>query len=438
MSARDQTPSDLYDLVVIGTGVAGLYATLELLKARPSLKVALYERTRYIGGRAHTFHKTLPNGKKLQWEAGGARISDAHHRLHALLKKYKLHTYPIKGTVNYVPTYGAAPEPNVFEPMIPIVLESLRSLPPKTLATSTIRELMVKIHGAAKTDEILDRFPYRAELRVMRADEGLALFEHEMRSQEGYSVCAEGLSALTEAMANDLTKRGAKLHTRTTLVDFEQPDPKGPVTLRLKPTEHPPFEVQATRVILAVPVPALSRLLPFKGHPLLKMLEMRPLLRFYGVFPASKAKPAWFEGLPRIVTPTPIRYMIPGSAESGVVQMSYTDSMDTTPIAALIHSKGKDAAAKYIVKELRGLFPDRVIPDPIFIEAHLWDDGVTYWMPGDYDPATESRKALHPLPETAPAVYLCGESYSVRQGWIEGALEHAASLVALLKRRGAK
>jgi hypothetical protein len=49
---------------------------------------------------------------------------------------------------------------------------------------------------------------------------------------------------------------------------------------------------------------------------------------------------------------------------------------------------------------------------------------VTYWLPGDYDPNDLSKKAICPLKEH-PKWFVIGESYSMRQGWIEGGLEHA-------------
>jgi len=68
------------------------------------------------------------------------------------------------------------------------------------------------------------------------------------------------------------------------------------------------------------------------------------------------------------------------------------------------------------------------IPNPTFIKAHPWTWGTTYWLPGSYDMKKESMKALC----VAPNIYVCGESYSMRQSWIEGALEHSEELLKVL------
>jgi hypothetical protein len=72
------------------------------------------------------------------------------------------------------------------------------------------------------------------------------------------------------------------------------------------------------------------------------------------------------------------------------------------------------------------------IPDPLFFKSHPWKTGATYWIPGDYSPVLESKKAVHPFPAKFPGVWLCGESWSLRQAWVEGALEHAEEMLKKL------
>jgi monoamine oxidase len=49
-------------------------------------------------------------------------------------------------------------------------------------------------------------------------------------------------------------------------------------------------------------------------------------------------------------------------------------------------------------------------------------------LPGDYEVAAASRAAHHP----AAGVYVCGESVSQTQTWMEGALESAETLADIL------
>jgi hypothetical protein len=101
--------------------------------------------------------------------------------------------------------------------------------------------------------------------------------------------------------------------------------------------------------------------------------------------------------------------------------ISYTDNEDT-----LIWKKGNIQAN--IMKEVRNTFKGFNIPDPIYFKVHEWTHGTTYWLPGNYDPVKESRRFL----TIAPDVHVCGESYSMRQAWIEGALEHSNQLIKII------
>jgi monoamine oxidase len=109
------------------------------------------------------------------------------------------------------------------------------------------------------------------------------------------------------------------------------------------------------------------------------------------------------------------------SEESGTAMISYTDNV----FAKHFMKMNTELMEKEVMKDLRELFSERDIPDPTFFKAHPWTDGVSYWLPGNYKPAHVSVEALKP----GPGIYVCGESFSLRQGWMEGALEHAAILL---------
>ena len=170
---------------------------------------------------------------------------------------------------------------------------------------------------------------------------------------------------------------------------------------------------------------------PLQTWHVLRHLQMKPLLRFYGAFPKEENK-VWYETYgTRIVTSEPIRYMIPGDTSVGSAQMSYTDSQDAEYWIQRLKTEGEKQVGEEMLQELRRLLKPS-IPPPYFVKAHAWDHGVTYWLPGAYDPSALSKEAITPFQEM-PAVHVCGESFSLRQGWIEGAIEHAESMLQKLR-----
>ena len=413
--------TESYDVIIIGSGVAGLYCAVELLRKKRK-RVLVLERYKEIGGRAYTYKREI-DGKKLQWEAGAARISEHHTRIRELMRRYKLKWVPIEGEAAYIDGFGVKPEQDFFDRGVPIFLEPLLSLPPEQVARHTIRQLVTAIHGPAKADEYLLRFPYRAEIDTMRADLALELCTHEFRRKEGYGICGEGVSAIIEGLRKEMENKGGKLLTEHSCLKVEQATRRGPVKVTCK-HDSEPVTFEAKHCVLAVPIDSLKGVAPFQKWEGAKHLAAKPLLRFYGVFPDS----GWAKE--RIVTAGRIRYMIPGDPAVGSVQMSYTDSQDAEAWKEKLDQKGEKAVSEEILGDLRRLI-EPSIPPPTFVKAHYWDDGATYWLPGKYDPAEKSREAYHPF-EDMPGVHLCGESFSLRQGWMEGAAEHAARLARLL------
>jgi hypothetical protein len=128
------------------------------------------------------------------------------------------------------------------------------------------------------------------------------------------------------------------------------------------------------------------------------------------------------------VTDSPLRYVIPVNAEKGIIMTSYTDSTDTIHWTEFL-KKGETCLKDAIMDELRRTFPEKNIPEPTVFKAHSWELGCSYWMPGLYDPEVASERVMCPLPGTWSNLYVCGESYSMRQAWVEGALEHSEKML---------
>ncbi len=430
----DKAKVKKYDYVILGGGIAGLYCAREILKAHPSFSVAVVEKYKMLGGRAVTFSKEVPGVGHIQWEIGAGRVSTNHTHVLKLLREYNLKTIPISPDLVYKQNGTSDIEPNLFEPSIDALLGPLKDLPKDILARHTLEQLLEKIHGSAKTKEWMNRFPYHAEMTVYRADIALQEFSGEMKTHEGYCIVAEGLSALSEKLAEDIVQRGGVLLTENEVIDLGSEKKETWVEMRVgspfgpEKGHRPIRRLWSKKVICALPWDALKKLSFFKRFSALKHLTMEPLIRMYAVFPLVNEKP-WFSDMPRVVTTLPIRYILPIDKTKGTIMISYTDSKYSEYFMKLHKKEGEEGVEKEVMREVRELFPDKKIPEPIFFKIHEWPAGVSYWLPGTYEPAKESREALVPFPDKHPNIYVCGESFSLRQGWMEGALEHAELLL---------
>jgi hypothetical protein len=413
-----------YDILIVGAGLAGLHSALRLSKAFPHKSIAIAEAYNYIGGRVVTY-KVKEKG--VQWENGAGRIHNSHKMVLKYVEEYGLTTIPLAETAQWVD--GKTKE--VFEDRWPryssLLITIFSKLKKSILSTHTLYELLTSIYSPHIAKSILSFFPYYAETFHMRADLALQSIQKEMGSNKGFCVVKEGLSTLIDNMVKTLKKRDVTfllnhrcIHVNKDSCDFTVKQGKDDI-----PSQKTVF---AKEIILALHSEALKHIPPFTRYPILQKITMQPLLRCYAIFPTRNGS-SWFSDMPKIVTDSPLRYIIPINPAKGVIMISYTDSDDAKPWIKILDEKGSDTLQKAIMKEVRRLFPELQIPEPVFFKAHPWYEGCSYWKPGLYNPEQLSEKILQPFPHRMEHVFVCGESYSMKQCWMEGALEHAEELL---------
>jgi glycine/D-amino acid oxidase-like deaminating enzyme len=402
------------DLIIVGAGISGLRCGIEVLKKHPTQKVVILEKYNYLGGRVVSYAAEV-GSKTYHWENGAGRISDSHKKVHGLLKQYKLETIPLSHTQLWIQKAGDEPQENSFEDTLNLLLPMFERLDPEVLAKHTLLELSTQLLGANRAKTLFEAFPYRAEVETLRGDLAIQSFQNEMAPHKGFTVVKTGLSSLIHGMVNDFKKRGGFIFAKQDVQDLQRSASK---TLVISKTPHGKVIWEAPKVILALHADALRSIPAFKDAPFLKHLKMEPLLRCYAVFD----KPC-LKGIERTVTAEPLRYFIPMT--ENVAMISYTESQDAKNLMEMTEG----VLRHFLTNQLRDLYPGHDIPDPIYFKTHPWSSGCTYWLPGSYRPSEESKKAHYPFPDRFPGVYCCGESLSLRQAWMEGALESADFLV---------
>ena len=150
----------------------------------------------------------------------------------------------------------------------------------------------------------------------------------------------------------------------------------------------------------------------------------QPLLRTYVKYKRGKSQ-LWTETITKTVTNNKLRFIIP--LGNGLVMLSYTDGKD----AKFWYNKIKTLTQKELLnKYIKEVFPDKKISEnPLYIKNYYWDQGVSYWKVG-----CDSEKMIPIInnPLELP-LYICGDSFSNRQEWMEGALESSNNIFKLIK-----
>lgn len=392
----------MYDVIIIGAGLAGLRVGLGILKKKRSARVAILEKYHYIGGRVVTHYKD-----GYQWEIGAGRISESHSKIRDLMTHYGLTWIPIAG------------DDNEFYTLKNAYLQPLLRLSNDILEKYTLFEIVSKIHGEQEAHAFFSLFPYWAEVYRLRADLALDSFRHEMKSNKGFGMCKEGLSAIIRSMAKEFRQRGGRIILNSEVVDIRRAN--GLETIYVVGGD----QYQCKTCVMALHRDAVAKIKSVAHWNGIRHLTMDPLVRMYAVFPSCKDVGTWFSGLTKAVTPGRLRYVIPINPRKGIIMISYTDGADAKYWIHMLNAKGKEKVQMEVMKDIRELFSDRKIPDPLQFHIYPWTSGCTYWTPGHYDPLVESKEALC----VRDGLFCCGESWSMKQAWMEGALDHADMLL---------
>jgi len=393
-----------FDVGIVGGGIAGLYCALRLSRSK---RVVLFDERSYPGGRVYTHEKG--------YEVGAARFNDSHTILTSLVKAYGLTPVALPTRMDHVRTSGDRLDSveRLFGQMIDDVIkqplrESMRDITFFQLAERAMGELPARL--------LVEMFGYYSEIMEMNAYDAYKTFETDFGDVQYYAL-REGLSELCRRMMDEIRSNGGVCKLNALVTDVQD----GNIAYRMVGHAARTHTCHVETVVFAVKPHQLARFPILKTiHRHIRAVYPAPLVRVYAKYPT----PAWFADMHRTTTDSFLRQIIPIRKDEGLIMVSYTDGVDTRRFMRNGELKDPATIKRMVSDELAKLFPEKAIPRPTFLTAHLWKVGCHHWRPG-YDSAEVQRAVAAP----APGVFVCGEGFSSKQAWMEGALETAANVV---------
>jgi protoporphyrinogen oxidase len=397
----------IYDYIIVGAGLSGLYSAYKLLKENPDLKILILERNRDVGGRIDT-----QDGL----EAGAGRFHEHQPLIMGLIRELGLarHMVPI-GTYEHFITNKQLHTMEPINKIIDYVIARSRKTDKKTLKNIIFLDYVKQVLSVDDAAFLLDFYGYSSELTNMNAYDTINLMKNHLNHETQFYKLQGGLSQVIR----ELTKRiDAKImvHRRVTDIHFNDETEQFEITCdEIKRKYH------TKKCICAVTKETLLKLSIFKPiYKVLSLMETLPLCRIYAKFPNTPQTPLWFKGMPHVTTNNNLRIMIPIDEPSGTIMMSYTDNKYARFWKRMLDKDGIDALNREhqrLIKKTTGLD----VPMPQDTKVYYWEHGVVYFKPG-FDSETMLKQIRHPIPNIP--LYVCGENYSeLNSQWMEGALD---------------
>ena len=213
----------IYDIIIVGGGMAGLYTQYKLLQKYKNKKIILIEKDNRLGGRVYTYNMKL-KGVKHSMEAGAGRFNDNHKLLKMLINElgYSKQIFKIPSSVQHVATKKRWKD-NKLSKLSPY--EYFDYILNNTHLNNKMKNLSfdewLKKNFDNEVVEYLKAFyPYKDVFKT-NAYDALNLYKIDLNINNNFYVLGGGLSQLVDGLYKNIRSKGGKIRLNTKLMSID-------------------------------------------------------------------------------------------------------------------------------------------------------------------------------------------------------------------------
>jgi len=418
------------DIIIIGGGIAGLYCAYKIKKSHPSKKILLLEANDHLGGRAGDvpFH-----GSSVEIGAGIGRVNKDKLLL-KLLKELRIPYHEFLATSQYASTIH--PVSNVKEQFLFLKREYKADQDNNKTFKQYAKPKLDDEYGSGT----YARFIVCAGYTDYENEAAYDTLHHYGFDDNYTSWKGFGLSwnQLIEKLASIIGSRHIKISSYVTsikeklvgatiLQEVHCKTGRGQVQGQVQ--GHSTHTYTCKHVVLATTIESVMKLLHNKE--LYQQIQGQHFLRIYGKF--SKESNTIMKEKCQTVTivPGPIHKIIPMNKEKGVYMIAYTDNKGAKTLEKYRRNTVKNRETLCRLLEIALDIPANTLILDDMVDFY-WDVGTHYYKPLKpvFHSTFPNRKdfiyeAQHP----SDHVRVVGEMISLKQGWVEGALESVEAII---------
>jgi len=408
-----------YDVIIIGAGIAGLYAATKMRKKMGNkARILVLEKYKYkwLGGRTNN---EIFQGVNVVTGAGiGRKQKDI--LLMKLLREYKIPHSEFTVLKQYSKTINNQMD---TEKVIHYLRREFEK-EPKRWQGKTFKQFAVSILGEKMYRNYTVCVGYTD---YEKADVYETLYMYGLDDNEsGWRGVMIPWHTLIEKMSRNIEIQ----HSR----DVDRIVPIASDYFIVETDNNKKYE--CARVIIATTIPSLQKLLP--RHKIYKTIEGQSFLRLYGKFDKKSAEIMNNEVPVTTVVSGPLQKIIPMG--QGVYMIAYSDNKSAEYFKGCGDSvisdgcfedrlantmQNREFLCRLIEKSL-GL--EENVLKLIAIKDYYWKVGTHYFKPRQYVDIPYN-KYLYELQHPMPGINVVGEVVSATHGWVEGALESVENII---------
>ena len=394
----------IYDIIIIGSGMGGLYSAYNIKKMSPTTTFLILEKYKkqWIGGRTNN---EMFYGTEIVTGAGIGRKKDK--LLHKLLDELELKVNEF--TMN--PHYST-----LITPLdVKKVMNYLRNEYTKYKGPQTTFKTFAK--------NVLGEKEYKNFLITV----GYTDFENEDVHETLYSYSMEDNAYLKafyvpwQKMVLDLANKIGESHFKFSNNVSKLTKMDGRFVVE---TEHG-VNYMCRKVIIATTITGIRKLLP---NPIYNDIEGQPFLRVYGKF-SKQSIPIMKEYIQGYTClPGPLQKIIPMNADKGIYMIAYSDNKNAIALKNNLEN----------TEENRNLYCELLeksigIPSGslhlLAIKDYYWPIGTHYYKPLKLTLYEDRDEFIDIAQHPEEGILVVGEVVSKNQGWTEGALQSVKSVL---------
>lgn len=400
-----------YDIIIIGSGMSGLYSAYKIKEFSPKTSFLILEKYKknWIGGRTSndTFY-----GTEIVTGAGIGR-KNKDKLLYKLLHSFKLNT----------PEYTINPQKSKLIQNIDTnaIMNHLR----KQYNKNKHPHLTFKQYATSVLGE--------KEYKKFILNAGYTDYENEDVFETLYYYGMEDNSCCWKAFHVPWKKLVLKLYHYIGANHFKFSNK----VIGINKTQEKPcrflidveggIQYLCNKVIIGSTIDTIRKLLP--SYSIYNDIEGQPFLRLYAKFTKSSIPilKEYIKGFTFV--PGPLQRIIPMEPNNGVYMIAYNDNKNTLTLKEYLKNTRENRQLYQMLLEKSLGIPDGSL-HIIAIKDYYWPIGTHYYKPLNKE-LYKSRedfidKAQHPK----QGILVVGEALSQNQGWTQGALESVESVLS--------